>query len=154
MMSEFHAKADPDFGRVHRLHTRLLDNDNGLAVYIMQEMLKEEKSFYWPYLRVLPTPYNLRGWNGEHLLLLQDHKLVRRVAARRRQLRMLYDDTIEYLSNNYPELYSVSAVSSRHRSFTGACLCHSHHGRVGSCSHEYHAHQRADARLVTWATHM
>lgn len=108
MMSDFHAKADPDFGHVHRLNTRLLDNDNGLAVYIMQEVLKEDKSFYCPYLRVLPTPHNLRSWDGENLLLLQDHKLVRRTAARSRHLRVLYHETIEYLSNTYPELYSVS----------------------------------------------
>lgn len=111
MMSDFHAKADPDFGHVHRLSTRLLDSDNGLAIYIMQEMLKEEKSFYWPYLRVLPTPHNLRSWNGDKLLLLQDQKLVRRMAARSRQLRALYSETVEYLSNTYPELYSASAVS-------------------------------------------
>lgn len=108
MMSDFHAKADPDFGHVHRLNPRVLDSDNGLAIYIMQEVLKEDKSFYWPYLRVLPTPHNLRSWSEEDLLLLQDHKLVRRVSARRRQLRTLYRETIEYLSNAYPELYSVS----------------------------------------------
>eukprot|EP00903_Cladosiphon_okamuranus_P005406 g5394.t1 len=77
MMSDFHAKADPDFGHVHR-NSRILDSDNGLAIYIMQEILKEEKSFYWPYLRVLPTPHNLRSWSGEDLLLLQDTKLADR----------------------------------------------------------------------------
>lgn len=107
MMSDYHAKADPDFGHVHRLNTRLLDSDNGLAIYIMQEILKENKSFYWPYLRVLPTPHNLRSWSEGDLLLLQDHKLVRRVAARRRQLRALYHETIDYLSTTHPELYSV-----------------------------------------------
>lgn len=112
MMSDFHAKADPDFGHVHRLNTPLLVSDSGLVIYIMQEILKEDKSFYWPYLRVLPTPHNLRSWSGEDLLLLQDNKLVRRVAARRRQLRALYHETIEYLSNTYPELYSASAVLS------------------------------------------
>lgn len=117
MMSDFHAKADRDFGHVHRLNSRLLDSDNGLAVYIMQEILKEDKSFYWPYLRVLPTPHNLRSWSGEDLLLLQDHKLVRRVATRRRQLRALYRETIEYLSNTHPELYSASALLSSQAHF-------------------------------------
>lgn len=108
MMSEFHAKADPKYGHVHRLNTRLLGSDNGLALYIMQEILKEERSFYWPYLRMLPTPCNLRNWNRENLLLLQDHKLVRRTAARSRQLLALYRETIEFLSSSYPELYTVS----------------------------------------------
>lgn len=108
MMSEFHAKNDSDLGHVHCLRPRVLDKDNGLAVYIMQEVLKAEKSFYWPYLRVLPTPHNLRHWGGESLLLLQDNKLVRRTAARSRQMRALYRETIEYLSKTYPELYTVS----------------------------------------------
>ncbi|CAB1098425.1 unnamed protein product [Ectocarpus sp. CCAP 1310/34] len=108
MMSEFHAKADPKYGHVHRLNTRLLGSDNGLALYIMQEILKEERSFYWPYLRMLPTPCNLRNWNRESLLLLQDHKLVRRTAARGRQLLALYRETIEFLSSSYPDLYTVS----------------------------------------------
>ncbi|CAN0530881.1 unnamed protein product, partial [Ectocarpus sp. 12 AP-2014] len=107
MMSEFHAKADPKYGHVHRLNTRLLGSDNGLALYIMQEILKEERSFYWPYLRMLPTPCNLRNWNRESLLLLQDHKLVRTTAARSRQLLALYRETIEFLSSSYPELYTA-----------------------------------------------
>ncbi|CAM9299099.1 unnamed protein product, partial [Ectocarpus fasciculatus] len=107
MMSEFHAKADPKYGHVHRLNTRLLGSDNGLALYIMQEILKEEGSFYWPYLRMLPTPCNLRNWNRESLLLLQDNKLVRRTAARSRQLLALYRETIEFLSSSYPELYTA-----------------------------------------------
>ncbi|CAM9206009.1 unnamed protein product [Ectocarpus sp. 4 AP-2014] len=107
MMSEFHAKADPKYGHVHRLNTGLLSSDNGLALYIMQEILKEERSFYWPYLRMLPTPCNLRNWTRESLLLLQDHKLVRRTAARSRQLRALYRETIEFLSSSYPDLYTA-----------------------------------------------
>lgn len=112
MMSESHAKDDSDLGHVHRRSPRVLDKDNGLAIYIMQEVLKGDQSFYWPYLRVLPTPHNLRHWDGESLLLLQDSKLVRRVAARRRQLRAQYHETIEYLSKTYPELYTASHVSS------------------------------------------
>lgn len=110
MMSEVHARADPDFGHVHRLNPGLLDNDNGLAVYIMQEKLKGDKSFYWPYLRVLPTPQNLRSWSSESQLLLQDNKLVRRTAVRSRHLLALYCNTIGFLSNAYPDLYSVSSV--------------------------------------------
>lgn len=108
MMSEVHAKADPVHGHVHRLNPRLLDNDNGLAVYIMQEMLKGDKSFYWPYLRVLPTPENLRSWSRESQLQLQDNKLIRRTAVKSRNLFVLYSQTIGFLSNAYPELYSVS----------------------------------------------
>ncbi|CAM9332238.1 unnamed protein product, partial [Hapterophycus canaliculatus] len=107
MMSESHAKVDPDFGHVHRLNSRLLGSDNGLAVYLMQEILKRERSFYWPYLRVLPTPHNLQTWNQGSLLLLQNFKLVRRTASRTRQLQALYQETIGFLSSKYPELYTA-----------------------------------------------
>ncbi|CAM9164316.1 unnamed protein product [Scytosiphon promiscuus] len=107
MMSESHAKADPQFGHVHRLHDRLLGSDNGLAVYVMQEILKGDRSFYRPYLRVLPTPRNLQNWDEEDLLPLQDRKLVRRTASRKRQLQALYQETIGFLSSNYPDLYAA-----------------------------------------------
>lgn len=108
MMSEFHAKADPVTSHVHRDNAQLLKGDNSLALYIMQETLKGESSFYWPYLRVLPTPHNIRHWSEGNLLELQDEKLVRKTAARSRQLRALYRDTMGVLSRSYPELFPVS----------------------------------------------
>lgn len=107
MMSEFHAKVDPDLGHVHRDNAKLLKGDNGLALYLMQEMLKGEGSFYWPYLRVLPTPHNLRHWSEESLLELQDQKLLGRTALRAQQLRALYRDTTGVLSKVYPDLFPV-----------------------------------------------
>lgn len=110
MLSEFHARADPYTGHVFREKARLLKSDNGLAVYIMQEMLKGEDSFYWPYLRILPASYNLRHWSEPGLLELQETtgRLARRAAARTRQLLALYRDTMEVLSSDYPELFPVS----------------------------------------------
>lgn len=107
MMSEFHAKVDPDLGHVHRDNAKLLKGDNGLALYLMQELLKGEGSFYWPYLRVLPTPHNLRHWSEESLLELQDQKLLGRTALRTQQLRALYRDTMGVISRIYPDLFPV-----------------------------------------------
>lgn len=107
MMSEFHAKVDPDLGHVHRDNPKILKGDNGLALYLMQELLKGEGSFYWPYLRVLPRPHNLRHWSEESLLELQDQKLLGRTALRAQQLRALYRDTMGVLSRIYPELFPV-----------------------------------------------
>ena len=109
MMSEFHAKVDPDLGHVHRDNPKLLKGDNGLALYLMQELLKGKGSFYWPYLRVLPRPHNLRHWSEESLLELQDQKLLGRTALRAQQLRALYRDTMGVLSRIYPELFPVRA---------------------------------------------
>ena len=107
MMSEFHAKVDPDLGHVHRENAKLLKGDNGLALYLMQELIKGEGSFYWPYLRVLPKPHNLRHWSEESLLELQDQKLLGRTALRAQQLRALYRDTMGVLSRIYPDLFPV-----------------------------------------------
>lgn len=107
MMSEFHAKVDPDLGHVYQDNAKLLKGDNGLALYLMQELLKGEGSFYWPYLRVLPTPHNLRHWSEEGLLELQDQKLLGRTALRAQQLRALYRDTMGVLSRIYPDLFPV-----------------------------------------------
>lgn len=111
MMSAHHAKAGPERGHVHRDNAKLLGNDNGLALYIMQEMLKGEDSFYWPYLRVLPRPRNLRHWSEESLRDLQNQKAMRRTTARTRHLRALYRDTMNTLSTTYPDLYPVSCLN-------------------------------------------
>ena len=113
MLSVFHARGDPDTGHVYREKAPLLKSDNGLAIYIMQEMLKGESSFYWPYLRILPVPSNLRHWSESDLLELQETRIARWAATRTRQLRMLYRDTMEVLSNSYPRLFPVSGAVTR-----------------------------------------
>lgn len=121
MMSEFHAKADPDLGHVHRENERLLKNDNGLALYIMQEILKGEASFYWPYLQVLPLSRNSKHWSESNLAELQDQKLVRKSAARTRHIRALYHDTMNILSRSYPGLFPVRVIATR-SPVLNACL--------------------------------
>lgn len=113
MMSEFHAKTDPDLGHVHCANIPVLKSDNGLALYVMQEMLKGERSFYWPYLKILPRPRNLRHWDAEGLRELQDQRLVRRSSARKRHLRGLYVHTMGVLDTQHPGLFPVGRCFSR-----------------------------------------
>lgn len=108
MMSEAHAKEDPELGHVYRDGQPILKNDNGLALYVMQEIVRGTRSFYAPYLSVLPNPGNLSHWDESSLLELQDPKIVRRVAARKRYLRLLYEQTVEVLNTKYPGLFPVS----------------------------------------------
>lgn len=107
-MSEIHARGDPDLGHVYRSNLPILKYDNGLAVYVMQEIGKGDRSFYAPYLRVLPEPRNLRHWGESSLIELQNPKLVRRSAARRRHLHLVYERTFEVLDNEFPGLFPVS----------------------------------------------
>lgn len=108
MMSEVHAKNDPELGHVHRANLSVFKNDNGLTLYVMQEMLKGDQSFYWPYLNILPKPRNLRHWDDKNLEELQDPRLVRRNGARKRHLQALYRHTMGILDSSYPGLFPVS----------------------------------------------
>lgn len=107
MMSEVHAKNDPELGHVHRANPSVLKNDNGLVLYVMQEMLKGDRSFYWPYLSMLPKPRNLRHWDDKSLEELQDPRLIRANAARTRHLRALYSHTMGTLDASHPGLFQV-----------------------------------------------
>lgn len=42
-----------------------------LAVFMMHETLKGDKSFYAPFLRILPEPSNISEWTDSQLNLLQ-----------------------------------------------------------------------------------
>lgn len=110
MMSEVHAMSDPELGHVFRDKIPILKSDNGLALYLMQQTLKGDESFYWPYLRILPNePRNLAHWDESRLFELQDHDLVRRRASRKKHIASLYDRTMKILGGSYPDLFSVSA---------------------------------------------
>lgn len=157
MMSEFHAKVDPDLGHVHRDNAKLLKGDNGLALYLMQELLKGEGSFYWPYLRVLPTPHNLRHWSEESLLELQDQKLLGRTALRMQQLRALYRDTMGVLSRIYPDLFPVRVhvhMYVRHTTLFLVLRCAFRHPAGETKRNAMDVHVRAPAWLplsAAWA---
>ncbi len=62
---------DQDIGDLLRKNHDLLHGDLLLAVYIMHEMLKKESSFYFPYLQILPAPFNISEWSTEELKNLQ-----------------------------------------------------------------------------------
>ena len=62
---------DRDIGDLLRKNHDLLHGDLLLAVYIMHEMLKKESSFYFPYLQIIPPPFNISEWSTEELKNLQ-----------------------------------------------------------------------------------
>lgn len=62
---------DPVIGSKMQASLDLLQGDLLLTVYVMYEMTKKEKSFYYPYLRILPEPGNVSEWTNEELLELQ-----------------------------------------------------------------------------------
>lgn len=106
IMSPPQAALLDDIGPAFREFATLLKNDNGLAIYIMREMLLKEKSFFWPYLRILPQPYTIEHWSAADQSELQDEGLVKRAHARVKQLGELYDKTIGLLSQSYADVFS------------------------------------------------
>ncbi|CAM9159340.1 unnamed protein product, partial [Discosporangium mesarthrocarpum] len=112
MLSVAHAKEDPELGHIWRNNPSLLRGDTGLALFIMQEKIRGEKSFYWPFLRILPDPYNLSCWTEQELLELQDEKLVRRSKSRNKHCRLQYDErTMFELRLRYPDVYSTDVYT-------------------------------------------
>ena len=49
----------------------MFNGDLLLTVYIMHELRKGDKSFYSPFLSILPEPGNISEWNEEELAELQ-----------------------------------------------------------------------------------
>lgn len=71
-MSPPNAFADPEIGEVLRENeNKLLHGDLLITVFIMHELRKGERSFYSPFLRILPVPGNVSEWEDEELLQLQ-----------------------------------------------------------------------------------
>lgn len=71
MMSPPIIYADPDIGEAVRTMKDVLHGDLLLTVFIMHELRKGPKSFYSPFLRILPEPGNISEWSDENLKLLQ-----------------------------------------------------------------------------------
>ena len=83
MMAPPHAYACADIGAALSAHEDDLRGDTLLCVFLMSERLKGERSFYAPYLRVLPSaPPSASRWTEQELSELQDPFLARRAKAR------------------------------------------------------------------------
>ncbi len=71
MMSPPNAFADPEVGEELRICENLLHGDLLITVFIMHELRKGDKSFFSPFLKILPEPGNVSEWSDEQLLELQ-----------------------------------------------------------------------------------
>jgi hypothetical protein len=62
---------DSDIGKAIRESLDTLVGDLLLTVYLMSECVKGKKSFYYPYLAILPIPLCVSEWKDEELHMLQ-----------------------------------------------------------------------------------
>jgi hypothetical protein len=72
MMSPPNAFADPEIGAILRENeNKLLHGDLLITVFITHELRKGDKSFYSPFLSILPEPGNISEWDENDLAHLQ-----------------------------------------------------------------------------------
>lgn len=88
MMSPPIIFADPDIGQLLKMAVDVLHGDLLLAVYIMFECQKKGKSFYYPFLRILPEPGNVSEWTEEQLSWLQDDGMLLRAKGRQKLIKV------------------------------------------------------------------
>eukprot|EP01035_Chromulina_nebulosa_P024647 gene24647-32098_t len=98
---------NPEIGQLLKASMDILQGDILLAVFMMHETLKGDKSFYAPFLRILPEPSNISEWTDSQLNLLQDTTLFLRAKNRRNQLTYLYNRAIGGLNRRYPENFPL-----------------------------------------------
>ena len=71
IMSPVTAKASPDIGYIFDDNMDIFRNDDILIVFVMYERSRGPKSFYYPFLSMLPEPDTLMDWDEEDLGQLQ-----------------------------------------------------------------------------------
>lgn len=72
MMSPVTAHQSPDIGHIFRDNPDVFRHDDVLIVFLMYERSRGSKSFYYPFLSMLPEPDTLIEWDKEELEELQD----------------------------------------------------------------------------------
>ena len=111
MMSPPHALNDPVYGETLRAEYQFLVGDTLLAVYIMIEKLKGSTSFYYPYLKMIPTPATVLHWTDAEIKLLQDFGMLAKINSKRNHIKRLYVNMIIPLCEKYPALFPIQDFS-------------------------------------------
>jgi hypothetical protein len=111
MMCQPHATADPLIGPSLKANQDIVQEDILLAIYIMWELHKGKSSFFYPYLRMLPTPGALSEWTDSEIKQLQDSKLAMRVRSRRTMIERLYFRHVRVLLEREPEVFPEEAFT-------------------------------------------
>jgi hypothetical protein len=71
----------------------------------MYEVKKGSESFYYPYLKMLPTPGSVVSWNDHEIALLQDLSMVVKIRTKRSFVKRLYENVVLTLCKKHPVLF-------------------------------------------------
>ena len=113
---------EPQIGRLLSSSQDLLRGDVLLCVYIMCECLKGDKSFYAPYIAILPSPGSIVQWEDSELDTLQDPNLIHKAKNRRIMLRNTYRRSVVALSERFPEDIDLSKYTYELFLFAWFCI--------------------------------
>jgi hypothetical protein len=105
MMSPPNAYKDPVIGAILEENEDNLRDDLLLAVFIMYEVSKGAKSFWYPYIRMMPKPESSMKWDDEELRELQDIRIMTRIRSRIRSLKSVFDRRLRPFFSCYPEVF-------------------------------------------------
>lgn len=97
-----------ELGHIYSENYRLFEDDEDAAVatYICyHRAIQKDKSFWWPYLRILPDIDVLADWNDQELLALQDSYLVDLALERRAEYAVISTTFTSLLSLKYPDVF-------------------------------------------------
>mmetsp|Transcript_32097 Transcript_32097/g.43819 ORF Transcript_32097/g.43819 Transcript_32097/m.43819 type:complete len:459 (+) Transcript_32097:347-1723(+) len=98
---------DPDIGEILRKCYDIIEGDLLLVLYMMREMNKKEKSFFYPFLQILPEPSNISVWMDDQLKMFQDPTLVLRAKNRRQYQKLMYHRSVVALHHRYPNIFPL-----------------------------------------------
>ncbi|KAG7387716.1 hypothetical protein PHYBOEH_008155 [Phytophthora boehmeriae] len=77
-------------------------DDSVLALFLMREMIRGDRSFFYPYLAILPYPESVQDWTEDEIYELHDARLVEAAARRTAEIETYYHRVFNRLQEKYP----------------------------------------------------
>ncbi|GMF21804.1 unnamed protein product [Phytophthora lilii] len=103
LISEALCWQDAQLGPVFRANRDVFSRDDPvLALFLVRELLLGERSFFQPYLAVLPFPESVQDWTPHELRELHDQRLVDAAARRSSEIAVYYRRVMDRLQSKYP----------------------------------------------------
>ncbi|KAG6620426.1 putative CDP-alcohol phosphatidyltransferase class-I family protein 2 [Phytophthora cinnamomi] len=113
LISEDLCWRDPQLRHVFQDNRDVFTRDDPvLALFLVRELLLEERSFFHPYLAILPYPESVQDWTQDELRELHDERLEDAAARRSSEIDVYYRRVMARLQSKYPgefpeELYTL-----------------------------------------------
>lgn len=99
---------DPSLGPIYTANLNFFGEDEYLilSVFLAHHMQLQNKSFYFPYLSLLPEPETIDNWADDELSVLQDSAIIQRAYKRKHDLLDHYHTLSALLFRKYPDVFT------------------------------------------------